>query len=222
MRALLRARQALTGPPPACLNFAGSNRVNVEDVPRLPTFPAARTLSDPRGRAYFVFWVSPHDGTLTRILRMESVQQGAAVQVTIPDVGVFRIPIVRRPGRPLPQGQLRTHAVCCGECPRHLTVQRRAAMSSHPAPPPVVGAADGSPARPPSCCGRSTRRTCGHAAAWDELVADRAEQAGLRVADVSRSSLAKLVRLYRLGAKVRAGLRQARRRRRSPRAGRTV
>jgi hypothetical protein len=97
MRALLRARQALTGPPPACLNFAGSNRVNVEDVPRLPTFPAARTLSDPRGRAYFVFWVSPHDGTLTRILRMESVQQGAAVQVTIPDVGVFRIPIVRRP-----------------------------------------------------------------------------------------------------------------------------
>jgi hypothetical protein len=154
--------------------------------------------------------------------RPESVQQGAAVQLTIPDVGVFQIPIVRRPGRPLPQGQLRTHAVCCGECPRHLTVLRRAAMSSHPAPPPVVGAADGSPARPPSCCGRSTGRTCGHAAAWDELVADRAEQAGLRVADVSRSSLAKLVRLYRLGAKVRAGLRQARRRRRSPRAGRTV
>jgi len=34
--------------------FAGSNRVNVEDVPRLPTFPAAWTLSDPRGRPYFV------------------------------------------------------------------------------------------------------------------------------------------------------------------------
>ena len=28
---------------------------------------------------------------------MESVQQGAAVQLTIPDVGVFQIPIVRRP-----------------------------------------------------------------------------------------------------------------------------
>jgi hypothetical protein len=34
---------------------------------------------------------------LTRIVRMESVQQGAAVQLTIPDVGVFPIPIVRRP-----------------------------------------------------------------------------------------------------------------------------
>jgi len=41
--------------------FAGSNRVNVEDVPRLPTFPAAWTLSDPRGRPYFVFWTSPHE-----------------------------------------------------------------------------------------------------------------------------------------------------------------
>jgi hypothetical protein len=49
-----------------------------------------------RGRPYFVFWVSPHDGTLTRVLRMEAVQQGAAVQLTIPDVGVFQIPIVRR------------------------------------------------------------------------------------------------------------------------------
>src|SRR5689334_21362481 len=77
--------------------FAGSNRVNVEDVPRLPIFPAAWTLSDPRHRPYFVFWTSPFDGTLTRILRMESVQQGAAVQLTIPGVGVFQIPIVRRP-----------------------------------------------------------------------------------------------------------------------------
>ena len=59
--------------------FEGAYRVDVEDVPRLPTFPAAWTLSDPRGRPYFVFWTSPHDGTLTRILRMESVQQGRAV-----------------------------------------------------------------------------------------------------------------------------------------------
>src|ERR1700737_2858605 len=77
--------------------FPGSNRVNVEDVPRLPTFPAAWTLADPRGRPYLVFWTSPHDGTLTRILRMESVQRGAAVHLTIPDAGVFQIPIVRRP-----------------------------------------------------------------------------------------------------------------------------
>jgi hypothetical protein len=51
-------------------------------VPRLPS--ASWTLADPRGRPYFVFWTSPHDGTLTRVLRMESVQQGAAVQLTIP------------------------------------------------------------------------------------------------------------------------------------------
>jgi hypothetical protein len=77
--------------------FDGAYRVNVEDVPRLPTFPAAWTLADPRGRPYFVFWTSPFDGAVTRVLRMESVPQGTAVQLTIPDVGVFRIPIVRRP-----------------------------------------------------------------------------------------------------------------------------
>ena len=77
--------------------FEGMNRVDVEDVPRLPTFPAAWTLADPRGRPYFVFWTSPLDDTLTRVLRMASAQQGAAVQVTIPDVGVFQIPIIRRP-----------------------------------------------------------------------------------------------------------------------------
>src|SRR3984893_13977985 len=100
--------------------FARSNRVNVEDVPRLPTFPAAWTLSDPRGRPYLVFWVSPHDDTLTRILRMESVQQRAAVQLTIPDVGVFQIPIVRRP---LPRrGGFSILYRCpgCGQPKRHL------------------------------------------------------------------------------------------------------
>jgi hypothetical protein len=100
--------------------FAGSNRVNVEDVPRLPTFPAAWTLSDPRDRPYLVFWVSPHDGTLTRVLRMESVQQGAAVQLTIPGVGVFRIPIVRRP-LPRRGGQaILYRCPGCSEPRRHL------------------------------------------------------------------------------------------------------
>jgi hypothetical protein len=100
--------------------LVSSNRVNVEDVPRLPTFPAAWTLADPRGRPYFVFWVSPHAGTLTRVLRMESVQQRTAVQLTIPDVGVFRIPIVRRP---LPRrGGLAILYRCpgCSELRRHL------------------------------------------------------------------------------------------------------
>ena len=86
----------------------------------LPTFPAAWTLSDPRGRPYFVFWTSPHDDTLTRVLRMESVQQRAAVQLTIPDVGVFQIPIVRRP---LPRrGGFSMLYRCpgCGQPKRHL------------------------------------------------------------------------------------------------------
>jgi hypothetical protein len=100
--------------------FEGAYRVDVEDVPRLPTFPAAWTLSDPRGRPYLVFWVSPHDGTLTRVLRMESVQQGAAVQLTIPDVGVFRIPIVRRP-LPRRGGQaILYRCPGCSEPRRHL------------------------------------------------------------------------------------------------------
>src|SRR5260370_28981213 len=102
--------------------FAGSNRVNVEDVPRLPTFPAAWTLADPRGRPYFVFWTSPHDGTLTRILRMESVQQGAAVQLTIPDVGVFQIPIVRRQ-LPRRGGAAHPHS-CPGSSEPRLPLER--------------------------------------------------------------------------------------------------
>ncbi len=76
--------------------FKGAYRVDVEDVPRLPPFPAAWTLSDPRGRPYFVFWTLPLGDNLAYVLRMEAVEQGAAVQLTIPDVGVFRIPIVRR------------------------------------------------------------------------------------------------------------------------------
>ena len=69
----------------------------IQEMPSLPAFPAAWTLADPRGRPYFVFWPSPFDGTLTRVLRMESVQQGAGVRLTIPDVGVFQIRIIRRP-----------------------------------------------------------------------------------------------------------------------------
>jgi hypothetical protein len=51
---------------------------------------------------------------------MESVQQGAAVQLTIPDVGVFQIPIVRRP---LPRrGGFSILYRCpgCGRPRRHL------------------------------------------------------------------------------------------------------
>jgi hypothetical protein len=45
-------------------------RVNVESVPRLPTFPARWVLNDPRGRAYFTFWTSEEDGQLQYCLKM--------------------------------------------------------------------------------------------------------------------------------------------------------
>jgi hypothetical protein len=67
------------------------------EVLRLGAFYGASRELRTLVRPYLVFWTSPHDDTLTRILRMECVQQGAAVQLTIPDVGVFRIPIIRRP-----------------------------------------------------------------------------------------------------------------------------
>ena len=35
--------------------FRGAYRVNVENVPRLPTYPAVWTLADSRRCAYFVF-----------------------------------------------------------------------------------------------------------------------------------------------------------------------
>ena len=54
------------------------------------------------------------------MLRMEAVQQRAAVQLTIPDVGVFRIPIVRRP-LPRRGGQaILYRCPGCGQPKRHL------------------------------------------------------------------------------------------------------
>ena len=55
--------------------------------------------------------------------RNESVQEGAAVQLTIPDVGVFEIPIVRRP---LPRrGGFSMLYRCpgCGQPKRHLCLR---------------------------------------------------------------------------------------------------
>ena len=46
-----------------------ATRVNVDRVPRLPTFPARWVLEDPRSRSYFVFWSDP-GGKLVRALLM--------------------------------------------------------------------------------------------------------------------------------------------------------
>src|ERR1700737_5471650 len=88
-----------------------------------PEFTLPAVERDGTGRTYFVFWTSPHDGTVTRVLRMESVQQGAAVQLTIPDVGVFRIPIIRRP-LPRRGGQaILYRCPGCSEPRRHLSLR---------------------------------------------------------------------------------------------------
>jgi hypothetical protein len=77
--------------------FSGAYRVNVEDVPRLPTFAACWTLADPRGCPYFVFWTSRHDGSLFLGVRMEVVEHGTAIRISDPDGRKFVVKIVRRP-----------------------------------------------------------------------------------------------------------------------------
>ena len=56
-------------------------RVNVESVPRLPTFPARWVLGDPRQRAYFVFWTSEYDGELEYALKMAPNDDGGVPRV---------------------------------------------------------------------------------------------------------------------------------------------
>jgi hypothetical protein len=60
--------------------FSGP-RVDVEQVPRLPTFPARWVLDDPRRRQYVVFWVSD-DGDRCHAIRMAPTGQPDSVMVT--------------------------------------------------------------------------------------------------------------------------------------------
>ncbi len=76
--------------------FRGGRRVNVESVPRLPIFPVAWTLADPRGRPYFAFWTGL-DGALSYVLRLERTEDGGAVRLTTPRGESFRVRIIRRP-----------------------------------------------------------------------------------------------------------------------------
>jgi hypothetical protein len=56
-------------------------RTNVEDVPRLPTFPARWVLEDPRGRPYLVSW-EPRGVLSGHGLKMEKIHREDAVRVT--------------------------------------------------------------------------------------------------------------------------------------------
>ncbi len=75
-------------------------RVDVEQVPRLPTFPARWVLEDPRKRPYLVFWVSD-DGDRCHGIQMAPTGQPDSVMVTFDDGGPQRLTILRRS---LPRG----------------------------------------------------------------------------------------------------------------------
>jgi len=79
--------------------FEGPRR-DVEDVPRLPTFPLRWVLEDPRRRPYFVVWTSGDDG-LRYGLKMAPTDHPDTVLVTLESGEPYQIPIVRRP---LPRG----------------------------------------------------------------------------------------------------------------------
>jgi hypothetical protein len=70
-------------------------RFNLENVPRLPTFPAHWALEDLRGRAYLVFWVAD-DGSLAYLLRVQRIDDGKAVVVATPAGRSRRIEVVHR------------------------------------------------------------------------------------------------------------------------------
>ena len=74
--------------------FKGPRR-DVEDVPRLPTFPLRWVLDDHRKRPYFVFWTS-EDGGLRYGLKMAPTNIQDAVLVTLESGETHRILIVRR------------------------------------------------------------------------------------------------------------------------------
>ena len=70
--------------------FAGV-RLNEEEVPRLPIFPAQWAIDDPRQRPYLVVW-----GNGAYALKMAPTQHRDAVVVTLVSGESYRIPILRR------------------------------------------------------------------------------------------------------------------------------
>src|SRR5438132_13103142 len=59
--------------------FTGA-RINVEDIPRLPTFAARWALEDARGRPYIVVW-EPRGFLAGHALRMEPTDRSNTVRV---------------------------------------------------------------------------------------------------------------------------------------------
>ena len=83
-------------------------RVNEEEVPRLPIFPAQWAIEDPRQRPYLVVW-----GNGAYALKMAVSEGGKAVVVTLPGGESRRIPILRRR---LPKGSGTSLFYVCPWC----------------------------------------------------------------------------------------------------------
>jgi hypothetical protein len=66
-------------------------RVNEDEVPRLPIFPAQWALDDPRQRAYLVVW-----GNAVRAVKIAPTDGGNAVLVTLTSGEIYRIAMLRR------------------------------------------------------------------------------------------------------------------------------
>lgn len=100
-------------------------RVNVDKVPRLPTFPARWALEDPRRRPYLVFWRSS-DGGQAPALKLTVGEGGDTVVLTMPTGMIYRLGIRRRP---LPRGKGTALFYLCPRCEeprRHLYLWIRA------------------------------------------------------------------------------------------------
>lgn len=98
--------------------FSGC-RVNIDEVPRLPAFPARWTLEDPRRRSYFVFWPDDREeGRLLYAVRMV-VEGEDRVGITRPDGRHEQIQIC---WRPLPCGARELRYLCfwCDQPRRYL------------------------------------------------------------------------------------------------------
>jgi hypothetical protein len=66
-------------------------RINEDEIPRLPTFPAQWALEDARKRPYLVIW-----GRGAYAIKMTPAEGGDAVVVTLTTGESYRIPILRR------------------------------------------------------------------------------------------------------------------------------
>ena len=100
-------------------------RANVEDVPRLPSFPAQWVLGDPRRRPYLVFWTAADGGT-SYGLKMARTEDADVVLVTFESGRTQRLTIVRRP---MPRGPGTLMSYLCPTCRKPRRYLYRLALS---------------------------------------------------------------------------------------------